>query len=56
MDYRIVRNGAFPYLFNLTVDNNTVLTAVAFEEVQEFLGVEPENYSKIDDNRFLMII
>lgn len=56
MDFRITRNAFHPYLFDLTTDSGPPLVGVEFEEIQKRLGIEPENYSRIDDNRYLMIV
>lgn len=54
MDFRITRNAFHPYLFDLTTDISQ-LVGVTFEEIQKRLGIEPENYSRIDDGRYIMI-
>lgn len=55
MNFRITRNAFHPYLFDLTTDNISQLVGVTFEEIQKRLGIESENYSRIDDGRYLMI-
>lgn len=52
----IQRNVNCNFLFDYIENNQMILNAVSFEEIQSYLGLELENYSRYDDNRYLMLI
>jgi hypothetical protein len=52
----IKRNANCNFLFDYIENNEVVLIGVSFETIQDYLGIESENYSNYDDNRYLMII
>jgi hypothetical protein len=55
-DFLIERCDALPYLFNLSLSNGTVYHEITFEECQRVLGIEPEDFARVDDNRCLLIV
>lgn len=55
MNFKIIRNAIFPYLFDLITENGPPLIGVEFEEIQKKLNIEPENFARIDDGRYIMI-
>ena len=52
----IQRNVNCNFLFDYIENNQMILNAVSFEEIQGYLGIESENYSRYDDNRYLILI
>lgn len=56
--FTITRSNDYNYLFNLK-DNESgkyVLIQEDFNVIQDYLGIIPEDYSKTDDNRFMLMI
>lgn len=58
LDFTITRSVNSNYLFNLK-DNKTndyVLIQETFETIQDYLGIIPEDYSKSDDMRYMLLL
>lgn len=57
MDFTITRSARFPYLFDLTLTRSgRVYRDASFETIQRILGVEPEDYARIDDGRYMLLL
>lgn len=57
-NFTITRSADYGFLFNLT-DNKTgkfILIQESFEVIQDYLGIIPEDYSRMDDGRYMLII
>lgn len=61
---RITRNADINYLFDVSFvvtlsdgkDCQCYLTGESFEDIQRELGIESEDFARVDDNRCLLMI
>jgi len=56
MTYTITRSVNCNFLFDLISENKVIAENAPFEIIQKKMGIIPEDYSKHDDGRYMLMV